>query len=54
MRKVYLDNGATSYPKAPGVGEAMAHLDYLEVRGWVCRREIRGKRVYFAGAGDKI
>ena len=36
------------------VGEAMAHLDYLEVRGRVCRREIRGKRVYFAGAGDKI
>lgn len=26
MRKVYLDNGATSYPKAPGVGEAMAHF----------------------------
>ena len=25
MRSVYLDNGATSYPKAPGVGEAMAH-----------------------------
>ena len=25
--KVYLDNGATSYPKAPGVGEAM--LDYI-------------------------
>lgn len=27
MRKVYMDNGATSYPKAPGVGEAMA--DYI-------------------------
>ena len=26
MRKVYLDNGATSYPKDPGVGEAMAHF----------------------------
>ena len=25
MRSVYLDNGATSYPKAPGVREAMAH-----------------------------
>lgn len=25
MRSVYLDNGATSYPKAPGVGEAMAN-----------------------------
>lgn len=24
MKSVYLDNGATSYPKAPGVGEAMA------------------------------
>lgn len=23
MRKVYLDNGSTSFPKAPGVGEAM-------------------------------
>ena len=40
--------------KSFAVGEAMAHLDYLEVRGRVCRREIRGKRVYFAGAGDKI
>ena len=27
MRKVYMDNGATSFPKAPGVGEAMA--DYI-------------------------
>ncbi|NCE64850.1 aminotransferase class V-fold PLP-dependent enzyme [Pseudoflavonifractor sp. 524-17] len=27
MRSVYMDNGATSYPKAPGVGEAMA--DYI-------------------------
>ena len=26
MRTVYLDNGATSYPKAPGVGEAMSHF----------------------------
>ncbi|WP_297234081.1 aminotransferase class V-fold PLP-dependent enzyme [uncultured Flavonifractor sp.] len=25
MRSVYLDNGATSYPKAPGVGETMAN-----------------------------
>ena len=25
MRSVYLDWGASSYPKAPGVGEAMAH-----------------------------
>jgi len=24
MRKLYLDNGSTSFPKAPGVGEAMA------------------------------
>ena len=23
MENVYLDNGATSFPKAPGVGEAM-------------------------------
>ena len=28
MRTVYLDNAATSYPKAPGVGAAMA--DYIE------------------------
>lgn len=27
MRKVYLDNGATSFPKAPGVAEAM--IDYI-------------------------
>ena len=27
MRTVYMDNAATSYPKAPGVGEAMA--DYI-------------------------
>ena len=27
MRRVYLDNGATAFPKAPGVGEAMA--DYI-------------------------
>lgn len=26
MKKIYLDNGSTSYPKAPGVGEAMMDL----------------------------
>ncbi|HHW92198.1 MAG TPA: aminotransferase class V-fold PLP-dependent enzyme [Firmicutes bacterium] len=26
MKQVYLDNGATSYPKAPGVGEAVKHF----------------------------
>lgn len=26
MRKIYLDNGSTSFPKAPGVGEAMAEF----------------------------
>jgi cysteine desulfurase family protein len=31
MKTVYLDNGATSFPKAPGVGEAMA--DYLKNNG---------------------
>ncbi len=36
------------------VGEALAHLDYLEARGQVYCRETAGKRVYFAGAGDKI
>lgn len=25
MKRVYLDNGATSYPKAPGVGDAIKH-----------------------------
>ena len=23
MKQIYLDNGATSFPKAPGVGQAM-------------------------------
>ena len=31
MRTVYLDNGATSYPKAPNVGKAMA--DYITENG---------------------
>ena len=31
MKTVYLDNGATSFPKAPGVGEAMAA--YIEKVG---------------------
>lgn len=26
MKKVYLDNGSTSYPKAPGLGEAVSHF----------------------------
>ncbi|MBA1334495.1 MAG: Cysteine desulfurase [Firmicutes bacterium] len=26
MKRVYLDNGATSYPKAPGVGDRMKHF----------------------------
>ena len=26
MKKIYFDNGSTSYPKAPGVGAAMANL----------------------------
>ena len=36
------------------VGEALAHLDHLEAQGRVFRQEIHGKRVYFAGVGDKI
>lgn len=32
MRKVYLDNGSTSVPKAPGVGRAM--LEYIENGGY--------------------
>lgn len=31
MRQIYLDNGATSFPKAPGVGQAMK--DYIEKVG---------------------
>jgi len=31
MDTIYLDNAATSFPKAPGVGKAMA--DYIEQRG---------------------
>ena len=34
------------------VGEALAHLDYLEVRGRVTRREKHGKWVYDALTGD--
>ena len=26
MRMIYFDNGSTSFPKAPGVGKAMAEL----------------------------
>lgn len=32
MRSVYLDNGSTSFPKAPGVGQAMH--DYIENVGY--------------------
>ena len=31
MKKIYLDNGSTSYPKAPGVGATMA--SYIEQVG---------------------
>ena len=34
------------------VGEALAHLDYLEVRGRVTRREKYGKWAYDALTGD--
>lgn len=36
------------------VGEALAHLDYLEVRGQVERREREGRNVYFAAAGGNL
>ena len=26
MKRIYFDNGSTSYPKAPGVAEAMSKL----------------------------
>ena len=26
MERIYFDNGSTAFPKAPGVGDAMAHL----------------------------
>ena len=32
MRKTYLDNGSTSFPKAPGVGKAMNY--FIEEIGW--------------------
>ena len=41
MRTVYLDNGATSFPKAPGVGEAMA--DYLKHNGANVNRGTYGR-----------
>ena len=31
MKQIYLDNGATSFPKAPGVRQAMK--DYIEKVG---------------------
>ena len=31
MEHIYLDNGSTSFPKAPGVGQAMA--DYVDRLG---------------------
>ena len=31
MRKIYCDNGATSYPKAPQVGESM--INYINNMG---------------------
>ena len=36
------------------VGEALAHLDYLETRGLVARGMDGGRRVYFAGTGGDI
>jgi selenocysteine lyase/cysteine desulfurase len=36
MERIYLDNGATSFPKAPGVGEAMKH--YIEDIGCNIKR----------------
>ena len=41
MRSCYLDNGATSFPKAPGVAEAMA--DYLLHNGANVNRGTYGK-----------
>lgn len=38
MKGIYLDNGATSYPKAPGVGEAI--LDYINNNGCSVNRGI--------------
>ena len=35
------------------VGEALSHLDYLEVRDQVFPREQDGKYVYFAGSGER-
>lgn len=46
MRKVYLDNGSTSFPKAPGVGQAM--LDYIENIG--CNVSRGGYRSSYSAA----
>ena len=35
------------------VGEALAHLDYLEVRGQVTRRREESAWIYFAGKGER-
>jgi len=40
--------------KFVAVGEALAHLDYLEARGRLVHREQNGKNVYFAVDGEKI
>ena len=47
MRQVYLDNGATSFPKAPGVGRAMA--EYVEQVG--CNIGRGGYAPAYAAAG---
>lgn len=33
------------------VGETLAHLDYLEVRGWLTRKKEGGKYIYFPAEG---
>ena len=40
MKQIYLDNGATSFPKAPGVGQAMK--DYIEKVGVNINRPATG------------
>ena len=41
MKKIYLDNGATSFPKAPGVGKAVA--EYIDCNGANVNRGVYAK-----------
>lgn len=50
MRRIYLDNGSTSFPKAPGVGDAMK--EYLESNG--CNLSRGGYASAYSLAGEVL